>query len=315
MNMKRHMTRRESIKRLAHLSGGIALTGFLPWPVNKVFSATPGQAKKGFIVEGIGRTKGYSTKALVKGVFDAAGGMQKFVSKGDVVVIKPNISWARAPHLAATTNPEVLEGVIELCQEAGAKKVRIADNTIHDARRCFAITGAGMVAKKTGAELIFPRSSLMRKMKLRGSRLDVWPVFVPIVEADKVINLPIAKHHSLSSLTLGMKNWIGAVGGSRWSLHQDIHQTIVDLARFFKPAITLIDATRILTSNGPSGGSPSDVDTRNTLILSNDPVAADAVASILFGLDPKEIAFISLGHKWRLGTYDFHSLDQKKVVL
>jgi uncharacterized protein (DUF362 family) len=315
MDLDHPVNRRESIKRLLQLSGGLALIGTVPWPGLKPVSARAALKKEGFLVEGIGKEEGYKVKALTRKVFEAAGGIKQFVSKGDVVVIKPNISWARAPHLAATTNPEVLEGVIELCQEAGAKKVRIADNTIHEARRCFAITGVGMVAKRTGADLIFPRSSLMREMKLRGHRLDVWRVFVPLVEADKVINLPVAKHHSLSSLTLGMKNWIGGVGGSRWSLHQDIHQSIVDLAQFFNPSITLIDATRIMIKNGPSGGSPSDVATRNTLILSNDPVAADAKASMLFGHRPQDIGFISLGQKRGLGTYDLEKLDQKKVMI
>ncbi len=165
--MEHHpITRRESIKRLFQISGGLALTSILTRPLQKNLTAWAEPINEKFIVEGIGQNNGYSVKALTRKVFEAAGGIQRFVSKQDVVVIKPNISWARAPHLAATTNPEVLEAVIELCQEAGAKKVRIADHTIHDARRCFAITGAGMVAKKTGAELVFPRSSLMREMKL-----------------------------------------------------------------------------------------------------------------------------------------------------
>jgi len=109
---------------------------------------------------------------------------------------------------------------------------------------------------------------------------------LPIVEADKVINLPVAKDHILSSLTLGMKNWFGAIGGRRGSLHREIHPNIVDLAQFFKPTITLIDATRIMTRNGPSGGSTSDVITKNTLILSDDPVAADGKAALLFGKEP-----------------------------
>ena len=157
--------------------------------------------------------------------------------------------------------------------------------------------------------------SLMKKMKIHGHRLDVWPVFVPFKEADKVINLPIAKHHSLCDLTLGMKNWIGAVGGRRNALHQDIHQTIVDLAQFFKPTLTLIDAIMVLTRNGPSGGSLSDVVAKNMLILSDDPVAADAKASMLFGYNPADLRFIELGRKWGLGTYDFQQLKQKKVIL
>lgn len=309
------ITRRESIKKMLKISGGIALTGVMAWPSNKTLYARTESADQQFIVEGIGQSAGYSVNALTRKVFEAAGGIQKFVSKQDVVTIKPNISWARAPHLAATTNPEVLEAVVELCQEAGAKKVRIADHTIHDARRCFAITGAGMVAKKTGADLVYPRSSLMRKMKLQGHRLDDWPVFVPIVEADKVINLPVAKVHVLSGLTLGMKNWIGAVGGRRNALHQDIHQTIVDLAQFFNPTLTLIDATRIMITNGPMGGRSSDVAVANRLILSDDPVAADAKAAGLFDFHPSDIGFIRLGSKWKLGTYDLQKLRQHKVVL
>lgn len=315
MNFHHPINRREAVRRLLRFTGCLGLAGTATWQVLAPLKSQAAKEKKGYIVEGIGQSDGYSIKALTRKVFDAAGGMQKFVSKGDIVVLKPNISWARRPELGATTHPEVLEAVIELCQDAGAKRVRIADNTIHDARRCFALTGAGMVAKKTGADLIYPRSSLMRNMKLQGNRLDVWPVFVPLVEADVLINMPVAKHHSLSILTLGMKNWIGGVDGSRWSLHQDINQSIVDLAQYFKPSVTLIDAIRTMTRNGPSGGSTSDVETKNTLILSSDPVAADARAALLFNRRPEQIGFIRLGQKWGLGTYDFQSLDRHKVTL
>ncbi|UCF72714.1 MAG: DUF362 domain-containing protein [Deltaproteobacteria bacterium] len=313
--MSHLITRRTTLKRLLKISGGLVLSALTGWPLNGPGSVSAKSHKKGFIVEGLGQEEGYSLKELTRRVFEAAGGSSRFVSRGDVVVIKPNISWARRPDLAATTNPELLEAVIEICYEAGAKKVRIADNTINDPRRCFAISGAGMVAKKTGAELIYPRSSLMREMKLQGNRLDAWPVFVPLVEADRLINLPVAKHHGLTTLTLGMKNWIGAIGGRRSALHQDIHQSIVDLARFFNPTFTLIDATRIMIKNGPSGGRLSDVATKNTLILSDDQVAADAKASMLFGLTPDQIGHIFLGQRWALGTYDFQQLDQKKVIL
>ena len=305
------MTRRESLRTLLKLSGTAALAGAGLWPAAARSAANP----QPFLLEAVARTEPISVPTLTRKLFEAAGGIQRFVSNGDVVAVKPNLSWARRPELAATTHPEVLQTVIELCQEAGAKKVRIVDNTIHDARRCFAITGAGQVAKQTGADLVYPRSSLMRDMNLHGSRLEVWPVFSPLVEADKLINLPVAKHHSLSRLTLGMKNWIGGVDGSRWSLHQDINQTIVDLAQFFKPTVTLIDAVRIMTRNGPSGGSSADVEVKNTLILSNDPVAADAAATLLFDRRPEEIGFIRLAQKQGLGTADFQQLQHRKVTV
>jgi uncharacterized protein (DUF362 family) len=313
MKFDQPITRRESIRKLLQWSGCITLVGAAQLSLFGGPEAGAAAAKKRFIIEGIGQTDAFSVKDLARKVFEAAGGMRQFVSKGEVVVIKPNISWARTPHLAATTNPEVLQAVIELCQEAGAKKVRIADNTIENAKFCFSVSGAEAVAKKTGADLIYPKSSLIREMKLQGDRLDAWPVFLPLVEADKVINLPVAKHHILSSLTLGMKNWFGAIGGRRGSLHRDIHPNIVDLAQFFNPAITLIDATRIMTRNGPSGGSTSDVVKKNTLILSDDPVAADARASMLFGRRPRDIGYIRLAKKWGLGTDDFSNLLQKKI--
>jgi uncharacterized protein (DUF362 family) len=311
----RLLTRRQSLKKILTVSGGFAAAAALPFamPLKRHALADSGGEK--FISQGIGQTEGYAVRELTRKTFEAAGGMKRFIARGDVVVIKPNLSWARPPHLAATTNPEVLRAVIELCQEAGAKKVRIADHTIHRARHCFAVTGAGQVAKDTGADLIFPRSSLMRDMNLHGNRLDVWPVFTPIIEADKLINLPVAKVHGLSDLTLGIKNWIGAVGGRRYALHQDIHQTIVDLAQFFKPDITLIDATRIMIKNGPSGGSTSDVAVTNRLILSNDQVAADARAAALFDYAPHEIGFIRLAQKWGLGAYDGEILKQHEVVV
>ena len=307
------ITRRESIKRLFRLSGSFALTGAITGFARMPLPAWADSQKMAFMVEGVGQKKGYSVKELTRKVFESAGGMKRFVSKGDVVVIKPNLSWARPVQMAATTNPEVLEGVVELCQEAGAKKVRIADNTINDARRCFSLSGARMVAENTGAELIFPRSSLMREIKIHGHRLDVWPVFVPLIEADKLINLPVAKHHALSTLTLGMKNWIGGVGGRRSALHQDIHQSTVDLAQFFKPTVTLIDAISIMVKHGPSGGSPSDVAMKNTLILSDDPVAADAYTTTLFGLQPEEIESTVAAHGLGLGEIDLRKIKVVKA--
>jgi len=313
MKIDQPMIRREFVRKLLKWSGYLTLAGASRFSLFELPEARGTEANKKFIIEGIGQTEDFSVTDLTKKVFEAAGGMSRFVSKGDVVVIKPNISWARPPHLAATTNPEVLQGVVELCQEAGAKKVRIADNTIENAEFCFSISGAAAVSQNTGAELIYPGPSLMREMKLQGHRLDVWPVFLPLIEADKIINLPVAKDHILCSLTLGMKNWLGAIGGRRGSLHRDIHINIVDLAQFFKPAITLIDATRIMTKNGPSGGSTSDVVKKNSLILSDDPVAADAKASLLFGKRPQNIGYIKLAKKWGLGTHDFSELLQKKV--
>lgn len=313
--MHKLYTRRAILKKLLAATGGVIISGFGDYPVFSTPNTRSDLTGSGFIIEGFGREETYSIKKLTKLLFNAAGGISNFIKKGDIVLLKPNLSWARSPHLGATTNPELISSVVELCREAGAKKVRIADNTIHDARRCFAVTGAGAVSQKVGADLVFPRSSLMKNTKINGRRLENWPVFVPFMEADKIINIPIAKHHSLTGLTIGMKNWIGAVGGRRDVLHQDIHQAVVDLATYFKPTLILIDAGRILVRNGPSGGSPSDVSVTRKLILSDDQVAADALASTLFGFKPEEIEYIKLAEEQGLGNMDFSRLTFKRVVM
>lgn len=301
--------------RIVRFAGGLAtggaLIGFPFRPGLQRAAASSGR----FLIEGVREDPEGSIKTLVRRVLEESGGLEKIISRGDLVALKPNISWARKPALGATTHPDVLEALVEACFDVGAAKVHIADNTIHDARQCFYLTGAGAVARKTGAKLVYPRASLMRRMKIGGGRLDVWPVFLPLVEADTLINVPVAKQHSLSGLTLGMKNWIGGVGGSRWALHQDIHQSIVDLAQFFEPALTVIDAIRIMTRNGPSGGSSGDVSLRNTLLVSNDPVAADAAAATLFGRQPATLGFIRLGERAGLGSSDPGGLERKRVAL
>ncbi len=308
MHLDKPVSRRHVLKGMVGMLAAAPCASF----VRSVWADQPSK----ILVEAAGPESGCDIALLTRKLVEASGGMSRFVSRGDVVVIKPNISWARAPQFGATTHPDVLHAVIRLCFDAGAKSVRIADHTIHDARQCFLATGVAQVAKETGAELVYPASSLMREMHLHGHRLEMWPVFTPIVEADKRINIPVAKVHSISRLTLGMKNWIGGVGGRRNALHQDIHLSIVDLAQFFKPDLTIIDATRIMVDNGPSGGSLSDVVVRNRLILSDDPVAADAhAASRLFQIAPQEIGHIRLAEKWGLGTTDITRLAFRQVTI
>jgi len=124
---------RISRRQFFRLTGGAALYSLLPTS----FSGVAAETEIKFIAEASCDKTPCDIKALTRKLFESVGGMSRFISNGDIVVIKPNLSWARAPELGATTHPDVLETVIILCQEAGAKKVRIADNTIHEARNCF----------------------------------------------------------------------------------------------------------------------------------------------------------------------------------
>ncbi len=245
---------------------------------------------------------GADPEAITRRAIQELGGMGLFVSRGDKVMIKPNIGWDRVPEQAATTNPFVVATLVTLCLEAGAAKVYVLDNTINDPRRCYVRSGIKEAAEKAGAECPFVEDFNFKKAEVGGELIKQWPVYQPALEVDKIINAPIAKHHSLSRLTVGMKNFYGLMGGRRNQLHQDVHLSIAEMTRFFAPTLTVVDAVRILTANGPSGGSLTDVKQTDTVIASLDPVAADSRAAGLFGIDPAEIRYLTLGQQMGLGS-------------
>jgi uncharacterized protein (DUF362 family) len=255
---------------------------------------------------------GESPAAITKEALAALGGMNRFIAKGDKVMIKPNIGWDRTPELAATTNPEVVKTLVELSFEAGAKEVTVMDNTINQAQRCYARSGIAEAAKSAGAKVPFVNEYRLKKMALKGEWLKDWEVFTDFVETDKLINVPIAKHHSLSRLTVGMKNWLGAVGGARNQLHQKINEAMVDLAAFFKPQLTVLDAYRVLTRNGPQGGRISDIKLQKTVVASIDPVAAETVAASFFEIRPEELAYLGIALKRGLGQTNLEKLTIEK---
>jgi uncharacterized protein (DUF362 family) len=213
------------------------------------------------------------------------------------------------PEQAANTNPEVVAEVVRQCWQAGAKRVIVTDVSCNEPRRCFQRSGIQAAARAEGAEVILPDPELYREVDLGGVVLKSWPVFTPFLEADKIINLPIAKHHGLVGVTLGMKNWYGILGGQRNRLHQQIHQSLVDLANFMLPTVTLMDCYRILLRNGPTGGNLEDVVLKKTMVAGTDPVALDAyVAKAYWNLDPEHLPYLQMAAAHGLGTVDFQSL-------
>jgi uncharacterized protein (DUF362 family) len=252
--------------------------------------------------------RGQDIPKLVRDTVGALGGMQKFVKPGNVVVVKPNIGWDRTVELAANTHPEVVRALVELCLEAGAKQVRLFDRTCNDARRCYTQSGIAaalenLKSDRVELEHIDPRA--FRELIIRGGKaLPSWEFYQPALEADVFINVPIAKHHSISRLTLAMKNLMGVIGGSRGKLHTDIAEALADINSVLPSDLTVIDATRILVANGPQGGRTEDVRRLDTLIASPDIVAADAYAATLFDLKPEEVPSIVAGARRGLGVMD-----------
>ena len=256
--------------------------------------------------------QGGEPKELVQTALENLGGMKRFVSKNDSVVVKPNIAWDRTPEQAACTNPDVVAEVVRQCWQAGAKRVIVTDCSCNEPRRCYHRSGIQAAALAAGAEVILPDTEKFREVEMGGVVLKNWPVFGPFLDADKVINLPIAKHHSLVGCTLGMKNWYGILGGERNRLHQQIHQSLADLASFMLPTVTLLDAYRILVRNGPTGGNLEDVELKKTMVAGTDPVAIDAYAAkAWWNLDPEQLPYLSMAAARGLGTVDYDKLPVK----
>ncbi|UCD48109.1 MAG: DUF362 domain-containing protein, partial [Deltaproteobacteria bacterium] len=242
---------------------------------------------------------GADAAANVRKAIDAVGGIRAFVSRGDVVVVKPNIGWDRTPEQAANTDPGVVIAVAELCLSAGAKEVRVFDRTCNEPRRCYASSGIQRTveefAKKHNAgdslrvyhveDRKFQRTNIPDALVLRE-----WDLYRDALEADRIINVPVAKHHTLANVTLGLKNMMGVMGGNRGQVHFRLTECLVDLNRRIPTHLAVIDATRILLRNGPSGGNLADVKQVGKVFASADVVAADVVAAEqLFGLAPKDV--------------------------
>jgi uncharacterized protein (DUF362 family) len=260
--------------------------------------------------------QGGEPRALVQQALQDLGGIRRFVSRQDVVVLKPNIAWDRTPEQAANTNPEVVAEMVRQCWQAGAKRVIVTDVSCNEPRRCFQRSGIQAAARAEGAEVILPDPELFREVDMGGVVLKSWPIFKPFLEADKIFNLPIAKHHGLVGATLGMKNWYGILGGERNRLHQQIHQSLADLASFMLPTVTLMDCYRVLLRNGPTGGNLEDVTLKKTMVAGTDPVAIDAyVAKAYWDLDPERLPYLQMAAARGLGTVDFAALGVKTSQL
>lgn len=253
---------------------------------------------------------------LLSAALKELGGMSTFVKSGDVVVIKPNIGWDRAPEYAANTNPQLIHALVRECYIAGAKRVKVFDRTCNNPRRCYQNSQIEKFASAADAEVDQIRQNRFEKIQLKqGKSLTHWEIYQDYLEADKVINVPIAKHHSLSRVTLGIKNLMGVMGGNRGSMHSGFDTKIVDVASEILPHLTIIDGYRILTANGPSGGNLSDVRLAKTLIMSSCMITADFLALGLFGHSLEQVGHIKEAVSRGLNKYDLDHLNYKKVRL
>ncbi len=262
------------------------------------------------------RVENGEPQQLLHEAMNAMGGMSRFISKGDVVVVKPNMGWDRSPQFAANTNPDLIAEITKLCYKAGAKEVKVFDRTCNNPRRCYRNSKIEEKAKQAGADVSHIRKNKYTTIKLKeGEILKEWDIYEDYLEADKVINVPIAKHHSLSRVTLGLKNLMGVMGGNRGSIHSDFDIKLADINKELLPTLTIIDAYRILTGNGPSGGNLADVKLSKTLIASSCVVAADYVGLDLFSLSMDQVGHIREAVSRGYNKFDLKNLNLKEIKL
>jgi uncharacterized protein (DUF362 family) len=317
------MNRRDFLKRVGYASAlGLAAGGLgLALLDSQGPAAAVGQkALTGlgdFTAKAVGAGPG--KMAIVKGTDRAAmfaqgmkalGGMETFIQKGDRVVIKVNAAFASPPTLGATTNPEILAAVAKACFQAGAAQVSVTDNPINNPDSCFAISGIANAARKTGARIITPSASLFSPLSLpKGKLIENWPVMAgALTGATRVIVVSPVKDHQRAIASMTLKNLYGFLGGRRNVFHQDINGIIAELSQLLKPTLCVLDGTVSMMTNGPTGGSLADLKETGTMIISTDPVAADAVGVELLGRTLADVPYITMAEKAGAGRADYRLL-------
>lgn len=284
-----------------------------PQQTAPTLAAAPTSAPPPYLVA----VHGDDPEAITRRALAELGGMERFVSPGYDVIIKPNICNANHTYeYASTTNPTVVATLVRLCLEAGAARVRVMDNPFAGSgEQAYLRSGIREAVEAAGGEMevMAPHRFVESDIPL-GLDLKSWLFYQPILDADLVINVPIAKHHGLARLTLGGKNIMGCIE-NRSAMHRNLGQRIADLVSRVAPQLTIMDAVRILVANGPTGGSLEDVRVTNTVIASQDLVAVDAYTTRLFDMQPDDIAYITAAHNMGLGTMLLADLDIAELEL
>jgi uncharacterized protein (DUF362 family) len=261
--------------------------------------------------------RGTAPREITRAALAATGGIERFVKSGDDVVIKPNICVDyRTYEYGATTNPEVIAALVELCLGAGAQRVRVMDLPFGGSpESAYARSGIAEVVAAAGGRMEVMNPAKFRETEIpEGRDITSWPVYQDVLTADVLIDVPVAKHHSLARLSLGGKNLLGVVLSPN-RIHANLGQRTADLVSLIRPTLTVVDAVRTLMAHGPTGGNLADVRLTNTVIASHDIVAADAYAATMFDLAGEDIAYVKAAADMGLGTLDLSTIRIEEVAV
>ncbi|MGA2034187.1 MAG: DUF362 domain-containing protein, partial [Thermoguttaceae bacterium] len=254
---------------------------------------------------------------LTRQAIEGLGGMKRFVRRGDVVWIKANIGWDRTPELAGNTNPDVVATLVKMCFDAGAKTVKVGDNSVHAAAKTYQSSGIAAAVLAVGGKVVFLDKNRYKDTAIGGERVKSLLLYPEILDCDLVINVPIVKHHVLSNATLAMKNYMGVMD-NRAPFHQDFAACLSDLTRYMKPRLCVLDAVRVLIDHGPVGGNPADVKLKTTVAAGSDIVALEALGLDLLGrsaADTKKArSIIKYAVEAGLGKPDYRAVAKEIAV-
>lgn len=261
--------------------------------------------------------RGGDRRATLHAGLKALGGIETFIKKQDRVLLKVNAAFASPPMLSATTHPELVSEMARLCYQAGAAAVVVTDNPINNPGSCFALSGIDAAARAAGARVYLPYVDAFKPFSVQQAKLiRNWPVLLdPIKNINKIIGIAPVKDHHRSGASLTMKNWYGLLGGRRNIFHQNIHTIITELAMMVRPTFVILDGTVSMMTNGPTGGSLTDLKQTNTMVVSTDQVAADAFGATLLNKSYRDLPFISRAEAAGLGTADYRSLNPVELSL
>ena len=261
--------------------------------------------------------KGGEPGAMFDRAIQSMGGIEKFVKKGQKVVIKPNIGWDATPERAANTNPQLVGRIVEHCLAAGAKDVYVFDHTINEWTRCYKNSGIEKATRDAGGKIVAGNSQgRYHEIDIPGGKvLKKTYVHELILESDVFINVPVLKHHGGAGLCVSMKNLMGTVWDRRYWHANDLHQCIADYTSAIKPDLNVVDGYKVIMKNGPRGVSVADVETRKFMILSSDMVAADTAATKFLAKNPDQIGHIRIAGEMNLGTMDLSKLNINRIQM
>jgi len=316
--MENNMDRRNFLKTLA--VAGAAFTLKMKGGMDVFAQTVPNARIEGLI--DLVAVMGGEPDAMFKRAIDEMGGIGRFVKKGQKVVVKPNIGWDKTPELAANTNPLLVKEIVRQCIAAGAKEVAVFDNTCDEWKKCYASSGIEAAAKSAGAKMLpADDKSYYSEISLpQGKKLKDMKVHKAILDCDVWINVPILKHHGGANMSISMKNLMGIIWNRKIFHISNLQQCIADVCTLDKkPVLNVVDAYRVLKTNGPRGRSIEDVVTSKALFISQDMVAVDTAAAKFFNqireMPLDDVKYLSHGQALKIGTMDIDNLNVKRIKM